>query len=393
MIGFLARRLAWGVSTLAIFVSVTFFVIQILIPYDYSVHYIRAPIEVRQEVLERTGLDQPIINRWATYMAGLATLDLGEAWGGGDVFAQVVSSMPLTLVIFVLGGSVAYLIGSWLGRVIAWKQKRALSGLTTGLLVFVSSLFPPFLVFALIFFLTGPMLDLRVALGLPVDSLDLWRGRSVDEQEVASLVGWAATAALIAAIPIRRYARRERLRWMVGAALPVCVLAVAAGLAMSGLGPLAVDLFFRADRTVNLGSGSPLIALIGFVMLSVGESAFVVRTGMQAEKHADYVLVNRAKGLPEWVLRDRHAGANTSLPALTRFSYGLPLLLTGLIVIEREMMLGGLSTLFFDALQAVDVPVIMGVIVLLGGVGIGIRLILDVTQALVDPRLRPRSRR
>jgi ABC-type dipeptide/oligopeptide/nickel transport system permease component len=50
--------------------------------------------------------------------------------------------------------------------------------------------------------------------------------------------------------------------------------------------------------------------------------------------------------------------------------------------------MAGLSTVLFDAIEFQDIPVIMGVIVVLGLIGIGFRLVTDVTIAMLDPRQR-----
>ncbi|MGH8875669.1 MAG: ABC transporter permease subunit, partial [Acidimicrobiia bacterium] len=101
----------------------------------------------------------------------------------------------------------------------------------------------------------------------------------------------------------------------------------------------------------------------------------------------DYVRTARAKGVADRQVRDRHVARNSMLPALSRLFTGLPYILTGLIIIERELQVGGLSTVLFAAVQEVDVPLIVGLLVTLG-VGLVVRLVLDVLHAALDPRIR-----
>jgi peptide/nickel transport system permease protein len=59
-----------------------------------------------------------------------------------------------------------------------------------------------------------------------------------------------------------------------------------------------------------------------------------------------------------------------------------------MIIVEFELEMEGLSSVLFDAIEFQDIPVIMGVIVVLGVIGVGFRLLTDVTIAFLDPRQR-----
>jgi peptide/nickel transport system permease protein len=76
------------------------------------------------------------------------------------------------------------------------------------------------------------------------------------------------------------------------------------------------------------------------------------------------------------------------LPALSRFITSVPYLITGLIIIERELKLRGVASLFFTAIEDGDIPVILGILVVVGIIGLVLRIGLDVAQAVMDPRIR-----
>jgi peptide/nickel transport system permease protein len=76
------------------------------------------------------------------------------------------------------------------------------------------------------------------------------------------------------------------------------------------------------------------------------------------------------------------------LPAISRLITSVPYLLTGLIIIERELNLAGVASLFFNAIETGNVPVIIGILVVVGLIGLVLRIVLDVVQAIVDPRIR-----
>jgi ABC-type dipeptide/oligopeptide/nickel transport system permease component len=94
-------------------------------------------------------------------------------------------------------------------------------------------------------------------------------------------------------------------------------------------------------------------------------------------------------------VRDRHVAPNAIVPALSRFITSVPYLLTGLIIIERELRLGstptaagGIASLFFEAIESGDVPVILGILLMVGAIGMALRIALDVAQMVMDPRIR-----
>jgi peptide/nickel transport system permease protein len=65
-----------------------------------------------------------------------------------------------------------------------------------------------------------------------------------------------------------------------------------------------------------------------------------------------------------------------------------PTVLAGMIIVEYELEMQGLSSVLFNAIEFQDIPVIMGVMVVLGLMGVGFRLVTDVTIAALDPRQR-----
>ena len=175
---------------------------------------------------------------------------------------------------------------------------------------------------------------------------------------------------------------------MEALALPGTLLGVGVGIWLSGLGPHALDLLYRADISASTGRGSPGLALVGIVLISFGQVMLVMRAGMQAERSEDYVLTARAKGLTERAVRDRHVARNVMGPVLAGSFLTFPTVLAGMMIVEYELEMQGLSSVLFDAIEFQDIPVIMGVIVVLGLIGVGFRLLTDVTIAALDPRQR-----
>jgi len=66
----------------------------------------------------------------------------------------------------------------------------------------------------------------------------------------------------------------------------------------------------------------------------------------------------------------------------------LPTIIAGMVIIEFGLEVRGLSWAFFNAVETQDIPTIMGVLVILGVMGILLRVAADVAIAYLDPRLR-----
>jgi peptide/nickel transport system permease protein len=95
-----------------------------------------------------------------------------------------------------------------------------------------------------------------------------------------------------------------------------------------------------------------------------------------------------AKGVPGRLIRDRHVGRNAVLPVISRLITSVPYLISGLIIIEQQLGLDGVAGLFFRAIETADVPVILGILVVVGLIGLALRIVLDAVEAVLDPRLR-----
>jgi ABC-type dipeptide/oligopeptide/nickel transport system permease component len=266
------------------------------------------------------------------------------------------------------------------------------------------AMFPPLLIFLLVHFGRDPLLSARSALGLPSDSLVVFRDVAFDEARLVSFGGWALMATLLVVLIARTFGRRLGWRLLPALVLPAALVGMALAVAQLGLGQQVSDVFFfRSSREVEIGAGSPVLAVVAFLLVAFGEVMFVWRAGIADERSEDYVLTARAKAVPEYLIRDRHVARNVALPVLARSFAALPLLLTGLIIIEYQVQIGscalsqgaecvywsgGLSTTLFSAVRNADTPVILGVLVTMGMLLLVLRLVAETAQAALDPRIR-----
>jgi peptide/nickel transport system permease protein len=393
-VSFLARRLVWALITLVIFLTAVFFFVQVWVPYSWATQFLIGGREAYDAAIEAAGLNRPLPERYADFVIGLVQGDFGTSFSGAPVIDLIRDALPVTLTVFIVGTLLGWVLGELLGRIGTWSRRPFSNGAIATLGVLSATIFPPFLVFVLVRWLREPLLDLRETIGLPTDSLELWRGAvtgdpsALSPADVRWLIALGLVGALVVALVVRAYGRRHQLRAVESLAVPVALLGVGVGIWLSDLGPHAIDLLYRVDITATTGRGSPALAMLGVVLISFGQVMLVMHAGMQAERTEDYVLTGRAKGLTERAVRDRHVARNVMAPVLAGSFLTFPTVLAGMIIVEYELQMQGLSSVLFDAIEFQDIPVTMGVMVVLGIIGIGFRIVTDVAIAMLDPRQR-----
>jgi peptide/nickel transport system permease protein len=391
---FLAKRLTWAIVTLFIFLTAVFFFMQVWVPYSWATQFGIGGPGALDAAREAVGLDRPLLEQYGDFMLGLARGDLGTSFNGGAVLDIIREALPVTLTVFIAGSVIGWVVGEMLGRLGSWNRRRRSGWLIATAGVLSATIFPPFLVFLLVRWLREPLLDLREAMGLPTDSLELWRDAVTGQPgaltpgDVRWIVALGLCAALAIGLVVRAHGRRRELPLVEILALPAMLVAVGVGIWLAGLGPHALDLLYRVDISVSTGRGSPGLALVGIILISFGQVMLLMRAGMDAERSEDYVLTGRAKGLTERAVRDRHVARNVIAPVLAGSFLTFPTVLAGMIIVEFELEMDGLSSVLFNAIEFQDVPLIMGVLVVLGLIGVGFRLATDLTIAILDPRQR-----
>ncbi len=123
------------------------------------------------------------------------------------------------------------------------------------------------------------------------------------------------------------------------------------------------------------------IGLAGPVMrLTRGEMLEVLRQ--------DYVRTARAKGLQENSVIVRHAMRNALIPVLTLIGLSASILVGGSVIMESIFTLPGMGLRMITALKDRDIPVVMGIMVVIAIVVIVANLLIDIAYSLVDPRIR-----
>ena len=123
-------------------------------------------------------------------------------------------------------------------------------------------------------------------------------------------------------------------------------------------------------------------------ILGAGWYARMVRSAMIDVLNQDYVRTARAKGLSSARIIFRHALPNAILPIIAMIGIDIGQFMGGVVVVEAVYGWPGIGQLAWQAIQQVDIPIIMGV-TLTSALAIVIgNLLADLIAPVIDPRIR-----
>jgi len=212
------------------------------------------------------------------------------------------------------------------------------------------------------------------------------------------LVGLGTLIAVLIAIPVGIIQATRRNR-VVDHALTTVTFTLYS-MPSFWLGLILIEVF-----AIKLGwlppdapTGSPLEMLqnpAGLVLpiatlslVTIASFSRYVRASTVEQLEQDYVRTARAKGLRSGAIVRRHVVRNALSPVVTLLGLSLPWILGGSLVVEAVFNFPGTGFLFWNAAQAQDYPVLLGVVLVVSvGTVIG-SLLADLGYAFLDPRVR-----
>ena len=104
--------------------------------------------------------------------------------------------------------------------------------------------------------------------------------------------------------------------------------------------------------------------------------------------HEDYVRTARAKGLTERSIVLRHVLRNSFIPVITIFGNQFAFLISGAVIVEYIFRVNGVGAMLVTAIRRADFNVVVGITVIIGLGVVLINLLVDLSYAWIDPRIR-----
>lgn len=329
------RRLI--LSAIVIFGVVTItFIIARVIPSDPARMMVgpRAKAEQVAKMREKMGLDRPIHEQFIQYVGGLLRLDFGISFSSRQPIANELRQfLPATLELVFISVFLAVLIGIPLGVITSARPNSWLDQIIR--VVTISGVSVPTFFLALIL-------------------------QIIFFQQL----GW---------LPLASRVDRDIVLY----------------------NPVTVKTGFYLIDTVITGNwsafGSALIhAILPSLTLAIypiSLVARVTRASMLEVLSENYIRSARASGISEGRILSQLALKNAVAPALTLVALSAAYSITGAFLVETVFVWPGIGQYAFTAVEAVDFPVILAITLVVTISYVAINLLVDVAQAMLDPRV------
>ncbi|MEF8877464.1 MAG: ABC transporter permease [Haloarculaceae archaeon] len=280
--------------------------------------------ETRQAIAEELGLDQPLYVQYANYLFDLLRGDMGFSYIKGQEAAGLVfQKLPATLELAVAATVVAIVLSIPLGVLSATRRNEPVDYGAT--LFSLGGISTPN-------FWLGIMLVLVFSVQLNVFKTS-GRGVGVEDVVASVFTGDPFLDTLIT--------------WLSFITLPAITL------------------------------GTYFTALI----------TRLTRSGMLDQLGQSYVRAARAKGLPETLVRYKHALRNTLIPVITVLGLQMGTLIGGAVITEAVFAWPGLGTLVIQSINLRDWPTLQGSLIVIGAGFVVVNILVDALYAYVNPQV------
>jgi peptide/nickel transport system permease protein len=125
-------------------------------------------------------------------------------------------------------------------------------------------------------------------------------------------------------------------------------------------------------------------------ILGAGWYSRMMRSSMIDVLRQDYIRTARAKGLRRATILVRHALPNAILPVIAMIGIDVGIFMGGIVVVESVFGWPGIGQLAWQAIQRVDIPIIMGVTLVSACAIVLGNLLADIVAPFIDPRIKLR---
>jgi peptide/nickel transport system permease protein len=378
---YLITRVLQNVLTFFLYLTLVYVLVDAQ-PGDYSDQFLNDPRltpEIRAQLRATLGLDKPVLQRYLIWMKNALQGDFGISFSNypRQVLDVIAERAPRTIMLFLSAILLSYLIGFASGKILAWRRGGAVEyGATIGGVALYTVFLPWFALmmvwfwgYTLGWFPIGKFLD-------PV----LWRGAPVDANYVFNrmlVTGFLAGIILFVWLLYVRTldpGRRAFMRW---SGIVVVLAAVLLYWLSTGVGRYAADILHHL-----------ILPIVTLATVNFAGTMLLTRNSMLETLREDYIMAARAKGLPEKVVRDKHASRNALLPVVTAFVLAVAFILDGGVITETIFSWPGMGLTLLNAALVQDIPMVIGALVFTGILALSGHLIADILYAILDPRIR-----
>ncbi|MDF1541566.1 MAG: ABC transporter permease [Anaerosomatales bacterium] len=270
---------------------------------------------LRQQIIEKHGLDQPLYRQYVIYLGNLLQGDLGESYQRGRAVTEIFADkLPNTLRLALAAIVIEAIVGVTAGIISAVRQYSFLDVLVT--------------------------LSTSILVSVPV----FWLGMLFQIFFGIKLKEWTGGAFYL---PISQMSSGEFPDW-----------------------------------------AHMILPAITLASVSTAYVARIMRSQMLEAMGQDYIRTAEAKGLTRRAVTFRHALKNALIPVVTFVGIDFGVMMGGAILTETVFSWPGVGREIFLAVGQRDWPIVMGGVVIIVFLVMIINLLVDLSYALLDPRIR-----
>ncbi len=148
--------------------------------------------------------------------------------------------------------------------------------------------------------------------------------------------------------------------------------------------------WFPTFFTLDQGIKGIVLPTLTIILGSVPHLSRLTRSAMLSVLNQDYIRTARAKGIPERKVIWKHALKNACFPIIMVLLSGFASVLSGSVVTETIYSVPGIGTYMTGAITQKNIPGVMTCALLLSLLYMTAMLLIDITFAVIDPRIRVR---
>ena len=381
---YLLNRTLQILATLLIFFALTYFILDAQ-PGDITLQYTDNPRfteEQRLALQRRLGLDKPVMERFMRWLGNTLTGDLGDSYAERRPVLEIIAERaPRTVFLFLTATIVQFIVGYILGKILAWQRGTGIEYGITVVGAIMYTIFTPWFAlimiwlfgFMLQWFPLGKFLDPNLWRKLPADA-------AINANQLFNYMLLTFTIILLVMGLVFYFTRKQPSRRAMIQRWVAFFFAVVIGV---GVWATYQYSFLAWDMLKHL-----ILPVITLTIVNFSGTMLLTRTTMMETLREDYILAVRAKGLPERVVRDKHAARNAILPVFTSLVINLPFIMGGGIITETIFSWPGMGLTLLQASNAGDIPLVMGSFMFIGMLSLLAHLVTDIAYAFLDPRIR-----
>jgi len=331
--GYIARRLLQLVPVLLGITLLVFLIFHFTSDPTQVILGMHGSAQQREALREQLGLNDPVLVQYARYLGNAVQGDLGNSWmRKTPVSSEIAQKFPHTVELTVIAMAITIVVGILIGVISAVKTYTVTDYIS--------------------------MTVALIALSIPVFVLGLFFISIFSVK-----LGWLPINGRMSAALLDSF--KPPTNFYLTYAL------------FTGKWAFLKDL---ASHIVM-----PAVVLSGATTALV---ARMTRTTMLEVIRQDYIRTARAKGLSQRVVIFRHALKNAMIPIVTVIGLQFGHLLGGALLTESVFTWPGVGTLTISAVEAQDLPLVQGVVIMVATLFVLANLAVDLTYAFFDPRIK-----